>query len=400
MNQNRKPSTLWTKDYILLLTANFFLFFAESLFLPVLPVYVKQSGADDVQVGVVVAVFFITSILTRFFTASAAARFGRHRILLAGMVIFTLTMCGYYLLSGLAPIIVLRLIQGIGFGAASTLYGSTVAGIVPDEKMGEGMGYLGLGVSVAYVLGPCLGAAAISLPNYKWIFLAAALLALVSILMTHFIAAGRAEDAAPAPETPAVSVSDMMEPNVLYESSFIFLLGLFMSSCDTYVVLYARQLKISNIFLYFAATTAAEVGTRLFAGKLYDKKGMNVVVIPGAAAGLASCFAAWLTRDLTALCVFALLFGTAIGLIFPGSEANAMKKVSAERRIAANATFYNMLDIGSGLGPLCFGAVAQSHGYAGTFLLSGVVFLVMLLLPPAKLLLRRRSRAAHAGPDR
>ena len=128
-----KTQSLWTKDYILLLTANFFLFFAESLFLPVLPVYVKQNGADDVQVGVVAAVFFITSILMRFFTAKAAARFGKRTVLFAGMFVFTLAMVGYYLFSGLAPVIVLRLIQGVGFGASSTLYGSTVAGIVPDE---------------------------------------------------------------------------------------------------------------------------------------------------------------------------------------------------------------------------------------------------------------------------
>lgn len=38
---------LWSKDYIFLMTANFFLLFAGCLLLPVLPVSLKQSGVSD-----------------------------------------------------------------------------------------------------------------------------------------------------------------------------------------------------------------------------------------------------------------------------------------------------------------------------------------------------------------
>lgn len=69
-----------------------------------------------------------------------------------------------------------------------------------------------------------------------------------------------------------------------------------------------------------------------------------------------------------------------------------MKKVSPERRIAANATFYNFLDIGSGMGPLLFGALAQSTGYSNAFSLSGLIFVAMLAIIFFRGIMNRQKR--------
>lgn len=377
---NSKPDKLWSKDYIFLMIANFLLFFAGCLLLTVLPVYLKQNGASDFHIGIVAAVFYITSMLMRTLTSKVSARIGRKVLLLLAMFVFACSMVGYYLFAGLTVIIILRLVQGLGFGASSTLYGSTVASTIPNERMGEGMGFFGLGISVAYVLGPCLGAAAVSREYFKWVFLLAALFILLSMLLTYFIKADHFEQLAENQTRNTHWLSEVVEPKVIYESVFILFLGLLTGSCDTYVVLYAKQMNITNIYLYFIVTTVAEMSTRIFSGKLYDRKGMNILVIPGALIGLVGCIAAAHATNLWMLCIFALLYGISMGMIFPVMEANAMKKVSPERRIAANATFYNFLDIGSGVGPLLFGALAQFTGYSNTFLLSRLVFVVMLAI--------------------
>lgn len=389
---NGKPDKLWSKDYIFLMIANFLLFFAECLLLTVLPVYLKQNGVGDFQIGIVAAVFYITSMLMRTLTSNVSARVGKKVLLLLAMLVFACSMVGYYLFAGLTVIIILRLVQGLGFGTSSTLYGSTVASTISNERMGEGMGFFGLGISVAYVLGPCLGAAAVSRTYFKWVFLLAALFVLLSMLLTCFINADHFEQPAENQTKDTHWLSDVVEPKVLYESVFILFLGLLMGSCDTYIVLYAKQMNITNIFLYFIVTTVAEMSTRIFSGKLYDRKGMNILVIPGTIIGLVGCIAAAHATNLWMLCVFALLYGASIGMIFPVMEANAMKKVNPERRIAANATFYNFLDIGSGVGPLLFGALAQSIGYSNTFSLSGLVFVVMLAIISLRIIMSRQKR--------
>ncbi|HCC02500.1 MAG TPA: hypothetical protein DEP60_07330, partial [Ruminococcaceae bacterium] len=289
---NGKPDKLWSKDYISLMAANFLLYFAECLLLTVLPVYLKQNGAGDFQIGIVAAVFYITSMFMRTLTSKVSARIGRKVLLLLAMFVFACSMVGYYLFAGLAMILILRLVQGLGFGASTTLYGSTVASTISNERMGEGMGFFGLGISVAYVLGPCLGAAAVSQTYFQWVFLLAAMLVLLSMLLTCFIKADHFEQSAENPTKDTHWLSDVVEPKVIFESVFILLLGLLMGACDTYVVLYAKQMNITNIFLYFIMTTVAEMSTRIFSGKLYDRKGMNILVIPGTIIGLLSCIAA------------------------------------------------------------------------------------------------------------
>lgn len=316
----------------------------------------------------------------RTLTSKVSARIGRKVLLLLAMFVFACSMVGYYLFAGLTIIIILRLVQSLGFGTSTTLYGSTVASTISNERIGEGMGFFGLGISVAYVLGACLGAAAVSQAYFKWVFLLATLFVLLSMLLTCFIKADHFEQSAENQTKDTHWLSDVVESKVIYESVFILFLGLLMGSCDTYVVLYAKQMNITNIFLYFIVTTVAEMSTRIFSGKLYDRKGMNILVISGAIIGLIGCIAAAHATNLLMLCIFALFYGASIGIIFPVMEAGAMKKVSPERRIAANATSYNFLDIGSGAGPLLFGALAQSTGYSNTFSLSDMIFVVMLVI--------------------
>ena len=99
-----KPNKLWSKDYIFLMIANFFLFFSGCLLLPVLPVYLKQDGVTDFQIGTVAAVFYVTSMLMRTFASRLSARVGKKLLLLLAMFVFTFSMIGYYLFAGLAMI--------------------------------------------------------------------------------------------------------------------------------------------------------------------------------------------------------------------------------------------------------------------------------------------------------
>lgn len=392
---NDKARKLWSKDFIFLMTANFFLFFGDNLLLPVLPVYVKQNGANNLQVGIVAAVFFITSIVTRIFTSRASRRLGKRTVLILSLFVFAFAMLGYYLCASLILILILRLVQGAGFGASSTLYSTMAANIVPFEKMGEGIGYFGLGVTIAAALGPCLGAAAASLPHYKWVFLAAVLMETAGIMLSFFI---RIDNSRGRPTETAGKKSifhDVIEPKAFYQSIFFFLIGVSTAGMNTYVVLFAKERKIGNIFVYFLVIALAEFFVRLFSGKLYDKKGLNIVVIPGAIAGIISCIIMANASDLAMVALSAFLCGGACGMVFPVMEANAMQNVDPERRIAANATLYNMLDAGMVFGPILFGEIVQQAGYSNAFYGSSLIFAVMLLTAAFTAKIKKRNASEN-----
>lgn len=376
--------------------SNSFLFFGDNLLLPVLPIYVRQNGADDFQVGIVAAVFFITSIIMRIFTSRASLRLGKRTLLMLTLLVFTLSMLGYYFFASLTVILILRLAQGVGFGASTTLYSTMAANIVPYERMGEGIGYFGLGVTVACALGPCLGAAVISLPNYKIVFLMAVILELVGMALSFFIKVDNSKGSVEVPAGIRGILSDVAEPKALYQSVFFLLIGLVTGGFNTYVVLFAKERNIKNIFVYFLLISLAECFVRLFSGKLYDKKGLSPVVIPGAIAGIVSSFVMANATNLAMVSVSAVLFGCASGMIYPVMEASAMQNVAPERRIAANATLYNMLDAGMALGPLLFGAIAQLSNYSDAFSCSSSIFAAMLVIT-AITAIRGKSRGGDAS---
>lgn len=387
-----KARGLWSRDYIFLMISNFSLFFGDCLLLPVLPVYVKLNGADNFQIGVVAAVFFATSILMRVFTARVSARIGKKLLLILGISVFALAMLGYYLFAGLIVILILRLFQGLGFGAATTLYGSMTADAIPNERMGEGMGYFGLGVTIAAAAGPFLGAAAVSSLDFKWVFLVAALIEMVTIPLSFSIHINNYSE--PAPKKAGIKdlLSDFVEPAAFYPAVFMLLIGLSLGGFSTYILLFGNEMNIQNMSVYFLVTSLAEFLARLFCGRMYDRRGMNFVVVPGAIAGVIGCIVIANAANLAMVSISAFLTGIAFGMIFPVMEAAAMKDASPERRVAASATINNFLDIGTGLGPLLFGAVAQFSGYSAAFNLSSLIYVAMLAILAVTAILKRREK--------
>jgi MFS family permease len=391
-NFTAETPRLWTKDYILFIISNTFLFLGESLLLPVIPYYTKEMGANDAMVGVICAVFFFTSIFMRIFTGRATARLGKKTLLILSLTVFALAMLGYYFSATLLVVLIIRLFQGLGFGSSSTLFSTMTAGVIPNSRMGEGMGYFGLGVSLSYALGPCLGAFAISFVNYKWIFLAAAAMELAALLMSLLI---RVDNTRVFVERKGAKefLSDFVEPKVFAEASMVLLMSLSTGAVFTYVVLFAKQQNIANVSLYFLLTSCSEILVRLFSGKLFDRKGLYLTILPGAIAGILFSLILSHAGNMVLFCVSALTCGITFGMILPASEASAMLQVSHERRIAANATVYNFMDIGTGLGPLLFGLVSQFLGYSHSFQLFSLPF-VALLGMTVFLGVKRKSSAA------
>ena len=349
-------------------------------------------GASNLEIGIVARIFFGTSILMRLFTSRLAARTGRKVLLVMAMLVCLLTMLGYAIAASLLLIIAFRMIQGLSFGASTTLYGAAVADLVPLRRMGEGMGIFGLGMTIAGALGPFLGAAATTMADFRWVFLVAGALVLVSIVLTVSSNTGGSCE----PKTDRVGLKgyfrDFIESRAIYPAIYMLLIGLSMGGLYTYIVLYGEEIGVAEISLYFLVNAAAEFLVRIACGKLYDKHGMYIVVIPGAISGILACVVLSVADSLTMIIVASILIGITFGTIFPVAEAIAMKSVAPSRRVAATGTVYNFLDIGMGFGPLIFGAIAQFSSYSFTFLMSGLIFVAMLVLALLTRLFKWRDR--------
>lgn len=134
-----------------------------------------------------------TWVLTSYLVANAiilpltgwlASFFGRKRLLMASVTGFTLSS----LLCGLAPslslLVLFRLIQGATGGAMQPLSQAVLLEAFPPHERGKAMGFWGLGIVVAPILGPVLGGWLTDSYSWRWVFYINLPVGIMSLVMT------------------------------------------------------------------------------------------------------------------------------------------------------------------------------------------------------------------------
>src|SRR6187397_15852 len=103
-------------------------------------------------------------------TGWLASRFGRKRLLMLSTVGFTIAsgFCG--LAPNLASLVIFRIVQGLTGGALQPLSQAVLLESFKPEDRGKAMGFWGLGIVVAPILGPVLGGWLTETYNWRWVF--------------------------------------------------------------------------------------------------------------------------------------------------------------------------------------------------------------------------------------
>jgi DHA2 family multidrug resistance protein len=117
-------------------------------------------------------------------TGWLASRFGRKRLLMLSVVGFTMSsfLCG--LAPTLSTLIVFRIIQGATGGALQPLSQAVLLEAFPPHDRGKAMGFWGLGIVVAPILGPVLGGWLTENYSWRWVFYINIPVGIASIVMT------------------------------------------------------------------------------------------------------------------------------------------------------------------------------------------------------------------------
>jgi MFS transporter, DHA2 family, multidrug resistance protein len=99
-----------------------------------------------------------------------ASRFGRKRLLLTCVGIFTLASVWAGAATSLGAMVVARVLQGAGGGALQPLAQAVLLESFPPARRGAAMAVYGMGVVVAPIVGPTLGGWITDNYTWRWIF--------------------------------------------------------------------------------------------------------------------------------------------------------------------------------------------------------------------------------------
>ncbi|MFC6293715.1 MFS transporter [Lactiplantibacillus daoliensis] len=367
-----KETSYWSRNFILILIGNALLFMVYNMQVPVLPLFGKKLGLTPAQIGIFVGAIMFAALLTRLFVPWFSGKFSKKVLLVVGILLYLLASVGYPLLGSFGLLVLLRLFNGLGHGITTTYFATSAAAELPANKIGEGMGYFGIGTMVTASLAPLLALAIVQQFSFTAFFLSC-----IGILFAAMLAIlGTSQPKQPVIHTAKKAA--IFDRQFIPQCSLVFILGVLMSGVMTFTPIYAQLKHLTAISWFFFVAAVAGVVIRPIVGRSFDQRGPRLVLlISTVLLTVGMVMIAFIDRNWL-LVVAGIFYGVADGAIYPTLQAWVFKVTSVENRDTATGMFLNSYDLGMGLGAVVLGALVEDIQYQGMFLVLAVVGLIYI----------------------
>ena len=135
-----------------------------------LPVIKQELNASIESLEWTVNAYTLSFAVLLLTGAALGDRFGRRRVFLVGLSIFTLASVAAALAPNVEALIAARAVQGVGGAIVTPLTLTLLSAAVPAEKRGVALGAWGGIGGLAVALGPLVGGAVVEQGSWQWIF--------------------------------------------------------------------------------------------------------------------------------------------------------------------------------------------------------------------------------------
>ncbi len=279
-------------------------------------------------------------------------RLGRRRLLLAGLLLFTMA-CG---LCGMAPtlewLIAARILQGLGAAVMMAMALGMVGDTVSKARIGRVMGLLGTMSAVGTAMGPSVGGVLLGLWGWRAIFLVALPLGLVAAALAYqYLPLDR--PCAPSSTGPGFWLS--LKPPALRASLFMSALvaAVIMATFVVGPFYLSRGLGLDPKWMGLAMAVGPCVAalTGVPAGRLTDRFGSPRMTLIGLGVLAGGALLLSLASGLLAYLASLVILTTGYSLFQAANNTAVMSDVDSARR----GTVSGLLNLSRNLG-LIFGA--------------------------------------------
>ncbi len=345
---------------------------AMQILVPVLP-YIRadfQTSIDRTQWVITAFALALAGAMLVF--GPLSDRFGRRRLLLAGLVVFTLGSAVCWRARSLELLVAGRVVQAIGAGAATTISRAIAADIFAGADLARIFAYLTMAIVVGPMLAPL--AAGVMADQIGWpsIMLALGVFGLATTLLAG---AGIPETRAPrggvagAPPSLGRELAGMLGDRRLLVYVAVLVttqVGVYaFISASPYLIVELLGRSATEYGMFFIVITIGFLGGNFLSTRISHRLGSDRTIV----VGLALFVLAWaalagfvLSGQWTPVTLFgpATLLTLSNGLIQPNAHAAAITRASASKGAATSLTGF--AQIMAGAAGLQLMAFAQADG--------------------------------------
>lgn len=373
-----KEKSLWTKDFLLITIVNFFLFLSFQMIVATLPVHVENIGATENLIGLMTGLATIAAFLIRPVVGIALDKIGRRIIFIGGHIVLIVTTYFLGVFNYVWFIIVIRFINGIGWGIGSTTSMTVASDTIPLTRFGEGIGLFNLSNGLGMALGPLIGLTILNASRFYNVAVLGAILGILAIILSQFISYRKIDK----PKKSKESKRNLLpfEKESLGPSLVIGIITITYGAIIAFIPLYGLEKGVENIGGYFTIYAIFLMFIRPLIGKMIDRKGFDTFVYSGIIILVISMLVLSASSNLLLFLVSAALYGVGFGILESSLLTMAVTFASEGKIGGANATFFACFDGGIGLGSIIAGVLATALGYSRMYLVLILPLIVAFIL--------------------
>jgi MFS family permease len=380
---------LFTSNFVFATLANFINSFGMQMLVATLPVYVITLGGSQADAGLVSGVLALTALVFRPLLGWLTDAWRRRPLVLMGTSFYGLASM-VYLLAGSIPLLVLgRLVHGFGLSCYTTASNAYVADIAPVKRRAEAVGIYAAAQDFGLIMGPVTGFMLVGLIGFQHLFYFTGGLAFtafsISILPKEHRPSWKIKRQPWSPRTSIVAV------DALPIAWMALCMGIGFGAINAFISIFAQSRGVQNPGFYFMVQAVALLASRTPAGRLADRCGRAITIIPGVMLMVLAIALLPLARGFPNFVISASLFGMGFGSAQPATMALLIDRVRPEQRGLATSTYFTGFDGGISIGAILLGVVSQHWGFGVMWPISAAC----TLLSPTGIMVERHHRSRN-----
>ena len=358
-----KTEKILSRDFLLTFFAQFAFSCVFCILIPTIPIYLSGFEAKEAEIGFLIGIFSISSLVLRPFVGRALLIIPEKKFMVAGAAIYVLSCLAYILAPPFWPLLMVRVFHGIGLALFSTASFTLIARITPESNRGRFISYFYLSNNLSFALGPFFGMLLINHFSFVVLFLTCTGMSLCSFFIAMKL--GKSE---PVPlKNKPLKTQPFLSREALPASMISFMVNIIWGSLSAFLPLYALKHGVSNPGIFFIFLAITLVLGRALGGRVLDMYDRKKIIMPCLFLIIVSIVILPLSGSLTMFILAAIILGIGWAFLYPSLMIYVIE-TSGTAQGPAMATFTALGDLGIGVGPMIMGIVLEWTSYPVMFL--------------------------------
>ena len=368
---------LYSPSFITMAFSNLFTVSSFGTFF-LFPLLITSNGGSKSDIGIIMGVFALSSVLCRLWISDMIDRIGRKRSYTIGCIIMSVLPLIYLLFRGTLSdfylfLILVRILHGVGLAICFTASFTYIADIVPAERLNEGIGMFGVTGLIGLAIGPVIGEIIITEFGFSAFFFAATGMATLGLMIHLPLSESFVNDSQKFSQS---FFTVLAKRKILFVALLAFLFGFGLAATGSFVSPFAKEQGIAFISLYYISYSSVAVFTRLVGGRLADRVGEDRIIPYALTLTGGGLLILMLLGGNSILALSGLMSGCGHGFLFPCLNSLAIRNEPIDIRGKIIGVFTGGIDAGTFVGSIILGYIGQWAGFQALFFAAGLTLFI------------------------